>query len=54
MRDLSDAQLRAVPESTADHSLEQVVLLLVGVMQGVALVTFPAISTVLTSTNGYG
>lgn len=54
MRDLSDAQLRAVPESTADHSLEQLVLLLVGVMQGVALVTFPAISTVLTSTNGYG
>ncbi len=54
MRDRSEAQARAVPGSTANHSLEQVLLLLVGVMQGVALVTFPAISTVLTLANGYG
>ena len=54
MRDRFDAQLRTVPNSTIDHSFEQLLLLLVGVMQGVALVTFPAISTVLTSANGYG
>ena len=40
--------------ASTDHSLEQRLLLLAGVMQGVALVTFPAISTVLTSDSGYG
>jgi len=38
----------------SDHKTEQSLLLMVGVMQGVALVTFPAISGVLTGTNGYG
>jgi MFS family permease len=36
------------------HDTEQKVLLLAGVMQGVALVTFPAISTVLTGHDGFG
>jgi MFS transporter, FHS family, glucose/mannose:H+ symporter len=36
------------------HDTEQKVLLLAGVMQGVALVTFPAISTVLTGKDGFG
>ena len=40
--------------NTANHRTEQTLLLSVGVMQGVALVTFPAISTVLTSPTSYG
>lgn len=54
MSERSNIQPQAVSQPTVDHSLEQVLLFLVGVMQGVALVTFPAISTVLTSANGYG
>lgn len=38
----------------SNHRAEQALLLTVGVMQGVALVTFPAISTVLTSPSSYG
>lgn len=38
----------------SNHRAEQALLLSVGVMQGVALVTFPAISTVLTSPSSYG
>lgn len=38
----------------SNHKTEQSLLLLVGVMQGVALVTFPAISGVLTGGQGYG
>jgi MFS family permease len=38
----------------SNHKTEQSLLLLVGVMQGVALVTFPAISGVLTGAQGYG
>jgi MFS family permease len=37
-----------------NHKTEQALLLMVGVMQGVALVTFPAISGVLTGSDGYG
>ncbi|MEB3194277.1 MAG: MFS transporter [Cyanobacteriota bacterium] len=37
----------------SNHRAEQALLQTVGVMQGVALVTFPAISTVLTSPSGY-
>ena len=40
--------------NTSNHRTEQTLLLSVGVMQGVALVTFPAISTVLTSPTSYG
>lgn len=39
--------------NASNHRTEQALLLSVGVMQGVALVTFPAISTVLTSPTGY-
>lgn len=39
---------------SSNHKTEQSLLLLVGVMQGVALVTFPAISGVLTGAQGYG
>ena len=42
------------PPVQDDHSREQKILLLAGVMQGVALVTFPAISTVLTGSDGFG
>ena len=41
-------------ELPSNHKTEQSLLLLVGVMQGVALVTFPAISGVLTGAQGYG
>lgn len=41
------------PTAQDDHSKEQKILLLVGVMQGVALVTFPAIGTVLTGSDGF-
>jgi MFS transporter, FHS family, glucose/mannose:H+ symporter len=40
--------------TSLNHEREQALLLLVGVMQGVALVTFPAISTVLTAPHAYG
>lgn len=40
--------------SSSNHQREQQLLLMAGVMQGVALVTFPAISTVLTAPDGYG
>ena len=39
---------------TSTHQREQQLLLMAGVMQGVALVTFPAISTVLTAPDAYG
>jgi MFS family permease len=42
------------PSAQDGHSKEQKVLLLAGVMQGVALVTFPAIGTVLTGSDGFG
>lgn len=41
------------PSDQGNHSKEQTILLLIGVMQGVALVTFPAISTVLTGSEGF-
>ena len=48
---------RRAPVTTStplNHGREQTLLLLAGVMQGVALVTFPAISTVLTAPHSYG
>jgi len=50
---MSDSAIQDSP-LTNPHKTEQTLLLMVGVMQGVALVTFPAISGVLTGTHGYG
>jgi MFS family permease len=43
----------AQPSPQNNHKREEKILLLAGVMQGVALVTFPAISTVLTGRDGF-
>lgn len=50
---MSAADIQDSPP-TNSHKAEQSLLLLVGVVQGVALVTFPAIGGVLTGSDGYG